>query len=178
MSTWFVTRSSTSLFPMMIREHEGAGPPVLTQGTLAQSIARPTSERPLHILNRPLGLHKPVWLKGAEAVSKLEIIWFSGVALPFPKCREADTEHSGGSTFAPDVDVARFDTTSVGFCRSRQTRRKRFMLVSSRGRPYRPANLCIATRLRHSNQICNRPLIERERHEAISHDASTPSQNA
>jgi len=49
----------------------------------------------------------------AEAVSKLEITRFSGVALPLPKCREADTEHSGGSTFAPDVDVTRFDTTSA-----------------------------------------------------------------
>ncbi|WP_154678228.1 hypothetical protein [Paraburkholderia nodosa] len=54
--------------------------------------------------------------KLAEAVSKLEITRFSGVALPFPECREADTEHSGGSTFAPDVDVTRFDTTSAEFC--------------------------------------------------------------
>jgi hypothetical protein len=33
-----------------------------------------------------------------EAVSKLEIPRFLGVALPLPMCHEADTEHSGGAT--------------------------------------------------------------------------------
>ncbi|MBY4869015.1 hypothetical protein K6W76_21290 [Burkholderia anthina] len=56
-------------------------------------------------------VERPFWV---EVVSKLEITRFSGVALPFPKCREADTEHSGGSIFAPAVEAARFDTTSVG----------------------------------------------------------------
>lgn len=50
----------------------------------------------------------------AEGVSKLEITRFSGVALPFPRCREADTERSGGATFAVDVEVARFYTVSAG----------------------------------------------------------------
>jgi hypothetical protein len=51
----------------------------------------------------------------AEAVSKLETTQFSGVALPFPKCREADTERSGGATFALDVEVARFDTALADY---------------------------------------------------------------
>ncbi|MFM0174647.1 hypothetical protein PQR33_35530 [Paraburkholderia sediminicola] len=49
----------------------------------------------------------------AEVVSKLETTRFSGITLPFPKYREADTERSGGSTFALDVEVARFDTASA-----------------------------------------------------------------
>jgi len=55
----------------------------------------------------------------AEAVSKLETTRFSGVALPFPTCREADTERFDRSTFSLDVEVARFDTASAGFCRIR-----------------------------------------------------------
>ncbi|MGF6931069.1 hypothetical protein OKW41_000208 [Paraburkholderia sp. UCT70] len=53
--------------------------------------------------------------QSAEGVSKLEIAWFSGVALPLPKCREADTEHSGGSTFALNVEAACFDTPSANW---------------------------------------------------------------
>ena len=49
----------------------------------------------------------------AEAVSKLETTRFSGVALPFPTCREADTERFDRSTFSLDVEVARFDTASA-----------------------------------------------------------------
>ncbi|WP_240975144.1 RNA-guided endonuclease InsQ/TnpB family protein [Paraburkholderia aromaticivorans] len=58
------------------------------------------------------------WRRSAEAVSKLEITRFSGVALPLPTCCEADTERSGGSIFALDVRVARFDTASAGARRS------------------------------------------------------------
>lgn len=67
----------------------------------------PTSERPNHAPSERRFL--------AEAVSKLEITRFSGVASPFPKCREADTERSGGSIFALDVEAARFDTASTHF---------------------------------------------------------------
>jgi hypothetical protein len=49
----------------------------------------------------------------AEGVRELEITQFSSVALPFPKCREADTARSDGSIFASDVEVARFDTPSA-----------------------------------------------------------------
>jgi hypothetical protein len=49
----------------------------------------------------------------AEAVSKFESTRVSGVALPFPKCREADTARSDGSTFTLDAEVVRFDTASA-----------------------------------------------------------------
>lgn len=55
-------------------------------------------------------LDRPLWV---EAVSKLEITRFSGAALPFPKCREADTEHSGGSPSPLAGPGTRFYTASV-----------------------------------------------------------------
>jgi hypothetical protein len=52
----------------------------------------------------------------AEAVSKLEIRRFSGVALPFPRFREADRGRSGGSTSSLNDSGARFDTASADYC--------------------------------------------------------------
>jgi hypothetical protein len=49
----------------------------------------------------------------AEAVSKLKIRRFSGVALPFPRFREADRGRSGGSTSSLNDSGARFDTASA-----------------------------------------------------------------
>lgn len=39
--------------------------------------------------------------------------WFSDLASPFPKYREEDADRSGESTFALDVEVGRFCTTSA-----------------------------------------------------------------
>jgi hypothetical protein len=52
----------------------------------------------------------------AEAVSKLEIRRFLGVALPFPRFREADRERPGASTSSLNGSSARFDTASADYC--------------------------------------------------------------
>ena len=45
-----------------------------------------------------------------EAVSKLKITGFQGVALPLPRCREAGVERSDKPNFALSQSGVRFDT--------------------------------------------------------------------
>jgi hypothetical protein len=76
----------------------------------------------MSVQGRPVAIVIRLW--PAEAMSKLKITRFQGVALPLPRCREADIERSNKPLFALNRKGVRFGTlwastgrsTSNGIC--------------------------------------------------------------
>lgn len=114
-----------------------AGKPLPTAAwlTTPECPQRPKKECPSSTVRRPVTGAEPTPERPtadpcerrvvAEAVSKREITRFSGAALPFPKCREADTEHSGGSLSPLAGPGTRFYTASAGRSRTPSARMSR-----------------------------------------------------